>query len=301
MLFMLILKYISLLNKSSVGPKQVSMIKNSSPDISISNNDVSQFEIKLDFLLKFCKSNYQPFFNDKRKLIILYHINQIVYPILKLKSFLEFEQFKQLHPFIIEEYITFFIGGVKRFIPSILQTWRQFVLLNFIMMEMIISRKLQKNINIKLDNEEIIDPNLLKHDYLYKFAPYIIVNLNSFQKPISKLGKEIYDHKAYAFFTNFLLEYTKNHTKLFLNDLLEDFLALPFDEKNIIKSYLCNILFINGDYLKSYQLLQQLLEREKNNYINLYGLMHLGALLCNKYLDKQEVFHGFLLVINCVS
>jgi hypothetical protein len=229
------------------------------------------------------------FLDDLKKLLILYSLNQTIIPLLNLKEIPTMDSVCANFFPSMERFIAFFLGDT---VTSTLKyqdlppfgSWKQFVMLNFMLMNHLVAKRTHKVIRFS-EGEKLQPPSL--DDINTKLYPFNIVNLNEVKKKVKKLAHDVKDHKYLTLFTGFLMDnYDDNQL---LKGILEDSVAQPFDDKLIIKTLLCMIFYLEGDYFKSYQLIYQVLEREKLQEKNTYVITYMATLLCLKYLDKPEV------------
>jgi len=251
---------------------------------------IEKIQRKLSFILGFCNENFSPYFGDLQKQLLLYSLNQIILPLLNLKDIPTFSTMCGNILSSIPNYVSFFLGQTisseiikLNLLPSFIE-WEQFALLNFLLMYQLNSKRADKKFK-KGDADNI--PNKPDLDDIHsRLEPFVVVNLNEIKRKINKLANDVKDHKYLTLFSGFLLEYFD--MKL-LKGVLEESIAQPFDDKQIIKTLLCFVLYLEGDYLKCYQFIYQLLERERINEKSTFVITFLGSLLCLKYLDKPEV------------
>ncbi|RZK13619.1 MAG: hypothetical protein EOO43_17650 [Flavobacterium sp.] len=250
---------------------------------------IERFQKRIHFLLSFCNERFNPFFDELQKLLILYSINQTVLPLLNLKDLPFMHNTCSPHFQSLKQYATFFVGSISTqnfnisAIPDFC-SWKTFALINFLMMHHINGKRTYKV--LKIDETGKNKPQNLD-DIQHRLYPFNVVNLTETKKRIKKLAHDVKDHKYLALFMGFLMEHYEDiHL---LKSLLEESVAQPFDDKLIIKTFLCIIFYLEGDYFKCYQFIYQLLERERTQDKNTYVITYLASILCLKYLDKPEV------------
>ena len=250
---------------------------------------IERFQKRISFLLSFCNERFSPFFDELQKLLLLYSINQTVLPFLNLKDLPVLHTVCSPYFHSLKNYAAFFIGtiSVNNFnlnaIPDFC-SWKTFALINFLIMHHINGKRTYKT--LKIDETGRNKPQNLD-DIQHRLYPFNVVNLTETKRRIKKLAHDVKDHKYLALFMGFLMEHYEDiHL---LKSLLEESVAQPFDDKLIIKTFLCIIFYLEGDYFKCYQFIYQLLEREKLQERNTYVITYLASLLCLKYLDKPEV------------
>jgi len=251
---------------------------------------------KISFLLGFCNDKFWPYFGDLQKQLLLYSLNQTILPLLNLRDIPHLNTVSSQFLPSIPQYISFFIGATAanslklNLLPSgNTFNWEQFVLLNFLLMHHINSKRANKKFK---EGEIIYASSQINLDDIHtRILPFVAVNLNEIKRKIKRLSNDVKDHKYLTLFTGFLMEYFD--LKL-VKGILEESIAQPFDDKQIIKTLLCYILYLEGEYLKSYQFVYQILERERINEKNTFVITLLGSLLCLKHLDKPEVHFLFI-------
>ena len=249
---------------------------------------IDLFQRRVRFLLTFCNEKFSRYFDDMKKILLLYTLNQSILPILNLQGIPTMKD-TCLHYFAsMKSYIGFFVGKAA---PNVVRldivpdfgTWRQFAFVNFLLMYHLISKRTFKTLKYE-ESRNIKAPSL--DDVNTKFYPFNVINLNEVKKKIKSLALDVKDHKFLAMLTGFLIE--NNQTKL-MKAVLEESIMQPFDDNLIIKTLLCIAFYLEGDYFKCYQFVYQLLEKEKTHEKNTYIITYIASLLCLKHLDKPHV------------
>ena len=248
---------------------------------------LDRFKRKMEIIFKFCNKNYIQYFSDRKKLLLLYTINQSLVPLINQVNLPAFDHFGLGLIQNFKDYIEFFVTSDKQslFSPNSLRTpdWKQFAMTNFILMHTLTSKRTEKQYKIEDESGEQIP---VLNDIHSKILPFNVINYNELRNRIKRLSHNIIDHQYMASFTNFLMQY---YNGPLIKELLENFLSQPFDDQLFIKYILCITFLCEEDYFKCYQLLLQLLEKEKVKEKSIFVLNFIGSFLCLKYLDKPEV------------
>jgi hypothetical protein len=241
---------------------------------------IDKLKKKFALILDFCRNHYKPEISEHNKIILLYTLNMTIIPMLDLK---DLPAFNKVSPVDYKEFVEFMSSPSSYKVSSLPKdpSWKQFVLTNFCILHQLILKRTE--LTYKLEGtKEIISLD----DINEIISPFSTVNLNVFRNSLKSLSKEIIDSKGLILFSNFLMTYSASGLA---KEILERNLINPFDDSLLLKYLLCLLQFRDGEYIKAYQLLQQLLEKDKPKDSQQSTLNFIGSILCLKYLDKPEV------------
>lgn len=242
---------------------------------------LEKFKKKVTTILEFCHKEYKTEISEHNKIILLYTLNMSIMPLLEQK---DIPEFTKVSPIDYKEFVEFMTPANSYKSGSLPSnpTWKQFVMTNFCILNQLILKRTDLTYKIDEGQKEIISLD----DINEIISPFCTVNFNVYRNALKSLSKEIIDSKALILFSNFMMTYSQT---ALAKEILERNLIHPFDDSQLLKNLICLLQFRDEEYIKSFQLLQQLLEKDKPKEAQQSTLNFLGTLLCLKYLDKPEV------------
>lgn len=262
----------------------------------------------LTTIIQKCTAKHSYAFSEHKKIILLYTIIQNVLPFSKILTIETFERFAESNQLSLEDYTQFFYqksntGDPLKISLGIqkLTTWNQFLMLNFVILETLIIRRTNKTFHFQAKIRNVGSPminqgpeNPLKN----RFAPFLVVGFNKVRSAIKEIAKGVIDHNFSLLFAVFV-QNCFDPKCLLKKEILTNSLLMPYDDDQIVKSHCAMELYRCGEHLKSYQLIQQYLEKEKPNDKAMHAILALGSIVGGRYLDRLEVHNSNVFLFMC--
>ena len=257
----------------------------------------NQPEPIIEILKLFSHKELQKLLKIDIQIVLLYNICKNVVPLLQKKLIIkpEFNKMKENIKFLVEFYKDF---NLLKFNLNFLQTWNDFFLLSFCLIDTLLSKQLDK---YTVRNDKNIEERIKAYEDSAKFEEFSMenpeqkiegnllhfacINLSRTKKIITDQIKGIIGHKLAAL----IMVYSKiTNSNEFLTKYMEDIFQKPFDDEIFLMKMSVN-LFLRDELSKCYNICHMVLESENlktNRFLPI--IINLCTYLNGKLLGKNE-------------